>query len=143
MIENLVAHGRKLVTIVDPHIKKDSGRQRTRWPTARSWSPLWTRTSRKTQVGRAGTVYGRFLYGTGTVLENLVAHGRKLVTIVDPHIKKDSGRQSWYLIRYGTGTGTREPDGPRPEAGHTFKKDSGRQSWYLIWQIFIWYGYRY
>jgi alpha-glucosidase (family GH31 glycosyl hydrolase) len=27
MIENLVAHGRKLVTIVDPHIKKDSGRQ--------------------------------------------------------------------------------------------------------------------
>jgi hypothetical protein len=26
MIENLVAHGRKLVTIVDPHIKKDSGR---------------------------------------------------------------------------------------------------------------------
>ena len=25
MTENLVAHGRKLVTIVDPHIKKDSG----------------------------------------------------------------------------------------------------------------------
>ena len=25
MTENLVRHGRKLVTIVDPHIKKDSG----------------------------------------------------------------------------------------------------------------------
>ena len=25
MTENLVSHGRKLVTIVDPHIKKDSG----------------------------------------------------------------------------------------------------------------------
>ena len=25
MIEGLAAHGRKLVTIVDPHIKKDSG----------------------------------------------------------------------------------------------------------------------
>ncbi len=29
MIENLVAHGRKLVTIVDPHIKKDSGEYRS------------------------------------------------------------------------------------------------------------------
>ena len=25
MTQNLVSHGRKLVTIVDPHIKKDSG----------------------------------------------------------------------------------------------------------------------